>query len=409
MMSDAMAGAAGPPADPISAPVPDPMGEPTLDPMPDPTLDPMLDPAPDPMPDLRERLRRTRRVATPWRDDAARGVRAERLDALLDRWVSGYDWAAHARRVRALPWATVRTAGGDELRLVHQRAADPGAPVVVLLHGWPDSVLRFERVLPLLADLNVVVPALPGFPFAAPLTAAGTSGETSAGVSAGMSVNRIAAVVAGALEALGYARYTLSGGDVGGTVAEILAGEHPDRVAALHLTNVAPQRALTADPAALAPDAAAYLGRAARWFRGEGGYIAEQSTRPNTLAVALGDSPAGLAAWLVEKLDAWSDGPDAFTPDELLTWVTAYWASGTIGTSFATYAEPAALPERVGTPTVLSVFAHDTKPEPRSYAEAFLNVRAYVEHDAGGHFAAWERPEEYAGDVRRAVGLGVGG
>ncbi|VVJ18021.1 Epoxide hydrolase (EC [Amycolatopsis camponoti] len=340
------------------------------------------------MDELRERLRRTRRVTLPWSADETRGVTGTRLDELLARWADGYDWDVHERRIRALPWVTV---GG--LRVIHQRSADPGAPVVVLLHGWPDSVLRFERVLPLLADAHVVVPALPGFPFAAPLTAPG------------MSAGRMAEVVAGALAELGYPRYTVSGGDVGGTVAEVLAGNHPDRVAALHLTNVAPQRALTADPAALDPDAAAYLARAARWFRAEGGYIAEQSTRPNTLAVALGDSPAGLAAWIAEKLESWS-GASAFTVDELLTWITAYWVTGTIGTSFTTYTEPVPLPGRLETPTVLSVFPHDIKPEPRSYAEAFLNIREYVEHPAGGHFAAWEAPEAYARDVRRATELG---
>jgi pimeloyl-ACP methyl ester carboxylesterase len=342
--------------------------------------------------EMRARLRRTRRVTTPWSEDRTRGIGGTRLDALLDRWANGYDWAVHERRIGEWPWVTVR-AGGTGLRVVHQRSADAGAPVVVLLHGWPDSVLRFERVLPLLADTHVVVPALPGFPFAAPLTAPG------------MSAGRMAGIIAAALAELGYPRYTLSGGDVGGTVAEILAGEHPDRVAALHLTNVAPQRALTVDPAKLAPDAAAYLARAGQWFRAEGGYIAEQSTRPNTLAVALGDSPAGLAAWIVEKLESWS-GEGAFTVDELLTWVTAYWVTGAIGTSFATYTEPAALPARVETPTVLSVFSRDTKPEPRSYAEVFLNVREYVEHGAGGHFAAWEQPEAYADDLRRAIKLG---
>lgn len=341
---------------------------------------------------LRERLRWTRRVSIPWHDDGTRGVTGAVLDELLDRWANGYDWDVHERRIRALPWATVPT-GDTELRVIHQRSTAPDAPVVVLLHGWPDSVLRFERVLPLLTDIHVVVPALPGFPFAAPLTAPG------------MSVNRIAELVAAALDELGCPRYTVSGGDVGGTVAEILAGDQPDRVAALHLTNVAPRRALTADPAKLAPDAAAHLAQAAQWFRTEGGYIAEQSTRPNTLAVALGDSPAGLAAWIVEKLESWSD-KSAFTVDELLTWITAYWVTGAIGTSFATYTEPTALPDRIDTPTVLSVFPHDIKPEPRSYAEAFLNIRAYVEHSAGGHFAAWEQPEAYVGDLRRAVELG---
>jgi pimeloyl-ACP methyl ester carboxylesterase len=342
--------------------------------------------------ELAERLRRTRRVTTPWGDDGTRGIGTARLDELLKYWETGYDWRVHEQRIAELPWVTV-SADESELRVIHQRSADAGAPVVVLLHGWPDSILRFERVLPLLTDLHVVVPALPGFPFAAPLT------------TPGMSANRIAAMVADALEELGYSEYTVSGGDVGGTVAEILAAEHPDRVAALHLTNVAPQHAFTVDPATLPPDAAAYLGRAAQWFRTQGGYIAEQSTRPNTLAVALGDSPAGLAAWIVEKLDSWSD-ESAFTADEILTWVTAYWVSGAIGTSFATYTEPVTLPDRIETPTVLSVFPRDLKPEPRSYAEAFLNLSDYVEHQAGGHFAAWEQPVEYVDDLRRAIKAG---
>jgi pimeloyl-ACP methyl ester carboxylesterase len=344
------------------------------------------------MDELRERLERTRRVTIPWSDDATRGITGTCLDDLLDRWANGYDWAVHERRIGELPWVTV-AAGGTELRVIHQRSADPDAPAVVLLHGWPDSVLRYERILPLLTDMHVVVPALPGFPFAAPLT------------TPGMSVNRIAGILADGLDELGYSRYTASGGDVGGTVAEILAAEHPDRVAALHLTNVSPLHALTADPAKLAPEAAAYLGRAAQRLRTEGGYITQQSTRPNTLAVGLGDSPAGLAAWIVEKLQAWSD-ESAFTPDELLTWVTAYWATGTIGTSFAPYTEPATVPDRIDTPTVLSVFPHDINPAPRSYAEAFLNVREYLEHRAGGHFAAWEQPRAYADDIRRAVKLG---
>ncbi|WPB95824.1 alpha/beta fold hydrolase [Streptomyces malaysiensis] len=309
----------------------------------------------------------------------------------FEHWANGYDWSAHERRISELPWTTVR-AGDTDLRVIHRRSADPGAPAVVLLRSWPDSVLRFERVLPLFTDTHVVVPALPGFPFAAPLT------------TPGMSANRIAEIIADALDQLGYSRYTVSGGDVGGTIAELLAAQNPNRVATLHLTNTAPQHALTADPAKLAPDAAAYLHRSAQWFRTEGGYIAQQSTRPNTLAVALGDSPVGLAAWIVEKLESWSD-ESGFIPHELLTWVTAYWITGTIGASFTTYAEPVALPDRIDTPTVLSIFPHDIKPEPRSYAEAFLNVREYVEHRAGGHLAAWEQPEAYADDLHRAVKL----
>lgn len=113
--------------------------------------------------ELRERLGRTRRVTTPWSDDGTRGVTGAFLEELLDRWANGYDWDVHESRIGELPWVTV-AAGGTKLHVIHQRSSDPGAPVVVLLHGWPDSVLRFERVLPLLTDLHVVVPALPGLP-----------------------------------------------------------------------------------------------------------------------------------------------------------------------------------------------------------------------------------------------------
>ncbi|GAA3268850.1 hypothetical protein GCM10020218_008630 [Dactylosporangium vinaceum] len=135
------------------------------------------------------------------------------------------------------------------------------------------------------------------------------------------------------------------------------------------------------------------------------GYGADWASRLRRVQLPDGDSPAGLAAWIVEKLVAWS-GESSFTPDQFLTWVTAYWVTGTIGTSFATYTEPVAIPDRIETPTVLSAFPHDIKPVPRSYAEAFLNVCDYVEHRAGGHFAAWEQPQTYADDVRRAVKLG---
>jgi hypothetical protein len=178
----------------------------------------------------------------------------------------------------------------------------------------------------------------------------------------------------------------------------------------LHLTNVSPRHRFFIDPVALPADAAAYLDYAAQWARAEGGYIAEQSTRPNTLAVGLGDSPAGLLAWITEKLIGWSDtsgGIDTgFSPDEILTWVSAYWLTNTIGTSFAAYVEGAKPADHVETPTIVSAFAHDILPAPRSYAEVFVNVHDFVEHSAGGHFAAWEQPEAYAADLGRAVRLG---
>src|SRR5512142_1521584 len=123
----------------------------------------------DALDDLRRRVRATRHSRRPGRDDSRRGIDGSYLDALLEHWAEKYDWRVHEQRINALPWESTGT-GENELRLIHQRSTDPEAPVVVLLHGWPDSVLRFERLLPRLGACHVVVPALPGFPFAPPLT-----------------------------------------------------------------------------------------------------------------------------------------------------------------------------------------------------------------------------------------------
>lgn len=345
--------------------------------------------SPDRLEDLLQRLRRTLSARSLWSTDASRGVPGDMMDALIDRWATDYDWRDHEDRIRSLPWVE-RGAGRSSLRMIHRPVPSSSAPAVVLLHGWPDSVLRFERVIPLLDDFHVVVPALPGFPFAPALKEP-------------ISANGIATLIADAMAELGYQHYVVSGGDVGGTVAEIMAAAYPDRVSALHLTNLSPARAATVDRRTLPVDAVDYLDRSTQWRQKNGGFVAEQSTRPNTLIAALSDSPAGLLAWIVEKLIAWSDpidGTSAFSPDELLTCVAAYWLTGTIGTSLSTYVQPARLPERIEVPTVFSAFGQDIMPAPRSFVETFVDLEQFVEHERGGHFAAWERPAAYAADVR---------
>ena len=341
--------------------------------------------------DLRRRLAATRPPRLPRGLGWKRGTDADFLAGLLVSWRDRYDWRTHEARILGLPWESVGS-GHRALRVVHQRAAAADAPAVLLLHGWPDSVLRFGRVLPPLTGAHVVVPALPGFPFAHELT------------EPGMTVVAMASLIADAMEGLGYDRYVVSGGDVGADVAEQLAAMHPDRVAALHLTNVSPLHAVFADRSTLDPEDLAYLDVVAAWQRKEGGYIAEQSTKPHSLAPGLMDSPAGLAAWLVEKLRTWSHVP--FSEDDLLTWISVYWFTGTIGTSFSPYVEFAPPVPYVGTPTVLSAFEHDTKPAPRGFVSRFVDVREFIEHRDGGHFAAWEQPRAYVDDLRRAIALG---
>lgn len=347
--------------------------------------------------DLRARLRAYRRVDLPPGFGWERGVDGDYLAELIGHWAGAYDWREHESRIRSLPWTLTGT-GGTPVRAVHRRAADPDAIAVLLLHGWPDSVLRFEKVLPLLSDLHVVVPALPGFPFAAPVARRGLSSAAAA------------EAVAASMAELGYDRYVVSAGDVGCDVAEALAAGHPEHVAALHLTDVSQYRFLVNTPQDLSAAERAYVRRGRDWQAAEGGYMHEQSTRPHTLAVGLGDSPAGLAAWILEKLRAWTDCggrvESVFTRDELLTWITAYWVSGAIGTSFTPYAESGPKPAgRIGAPAAFTVFPKDLVNAPREFAARFFDVRSWVENSAGGHFAAWECPAQYAAGVRTAVGL----
>jgi pimeloyl-ACP methyl ester carboxylesterase len=362
--------------------------------------------APDPVPqpvldDLRNRLSAYRRVALPIGFGWERGVDGDYLANLLDYWATSYDWRDHEREILAWQWTL---AGGDTetpLRMVHQCASDPESTAVVLLHGWPDSVLRFQKVLPMLSDLHVVVPALPGYPFAAPVARRGVSSAVAANM------------IADAMAELGYDRYVVSAGDVGCDVAEVLADRHSEHVAALHLTDVSQYRYLVGPPTDVTDAERIYMQHGHRWQEAEGGYMHLQRTKPHTLAVALNDSPAGLAAWILEKLRSWTDCDgdveSAFTRDDLLTWITAYWVSGSIGTSFTPYVEGGDNPAgRIEIPTAFTIFPKDLVNAPREFAARFFNVQSFIEHSSGGHFAAWECPGEYVTGVRTAVRLADG-
>jgi pimeloyl-ACP methyl ester carboxylesterase len=353
-----------------------------------------IDPVPDEaIDDLRRRLDRFRRIPLA-RLDHPTGIDDDVLLELIGRWGSGYDWREHERRVALWNWVETESTAVPVRAVVNP--AGPDAPVLLLLHGWPDSVLRFKRILPLLPDVTVVVPALPGFPFAAPVEAGG------------MSSVAMADAIADAMMEFGYDRYVISAGDVGCDVAEAIAARQGSAVRALHLTDLSQYHFLFNLPLDLDDDELRYLQRGRDWQQREGGYMHEQSTRPGTLAAALGDSPAGLAAWIGEKLIAWTDsGGDlgrSFTVDEALTWISAYWFTGAIGTSFAPYA--ASSPKewgRIDVPTVMTVFPADLVNAPRRFVERFFDVAEWLEFPHGGHFAAWEQPQDYLIGVRRAI------
>jgi pimeloyl-ACP methyl ester carboxylesterase len=205
---------------------------------------------------------------------------------------------------------------------------------------------------------------------------------------------------------LGYERYIVSAGDVGCDVAEVLAAENPAQVAALHLTDVSQLHYLVDPPADLSDAEKEYVRHGQHWQATEGAYSHEQATKPQTLAVGLGDSPAGLAAWILEKLHGWTDCDgdveSVFSRDELLTWISAYWFDGSIGTSFSPYAGGAVKSwPRLVTPTAFTIFPKDLVNAPKEFADRFFNVKSWQEFDRGGHFAAWEDDSD-APNARRA-------
>ena len=343
--------------------------------------------------DLSARLERCRPAVLSSADGWSRGVPADFLQTLVQHWSTTFDWRVPEERIRSYPW--VRTHVDDvPVTAIHQRSDDPDAPVIVLLHGWPDSFLRFERALPLLNDVHVVVPCLMGFP-----------GAT--GVSDRVATPKLmAGQVAGLMKALGYTRYVVSGGDVGSVVATHLAMSHAT-VAALHLTDLPAIRVPNAVRESLTDSEKNYYRDARRWRAVEAGYLVEQATKPHTLAHSLADSPAGLASWIVEKLHGWSDHDgdveSVFALDDLLTWVSLYWYTGAIGTSFDPYSAPPLDVRYITTPTTVSMFSHGLLPPERSLFARFYDVRSWSLHDSGGHFAAWERPANFVDGVREAL------
>lgn len=362
---------------------------------------------PDALADLRARL-----VATRWPDapdDAgwSLGTDLDYLRELVAYWADGFDWTAQEAALARLPRFTVRV-GGLGIHVVHAAAApaSPSALPLILTHGWPDSFWRFSKVIPLLTDpaahggdpadaFEVIVPDMPGFGY-------------SEHPSTPLDSQAVAGLWAELMGALGHERFGAAGGDIGSHVSRYLALDHPDRVVAVHRTDAGiPSPGV--DLSELTPDERALVADAASWNAAEGAYGAMHRTKPQTAAFGLTDSPVGLAAWIVEKMRAWSDcGGDierSFTKDEILTNVTIYWLTGSIGSSMRMYNANSKLPpeqlaRRVEVPSGFSIFPADIVRPPRAWLDRTANVVRATEPERGGHFAAFEEPELYARELR---------
>jgi len=369
--------------------------------------------APEVLEDLRARLRATRWPDAPEDAGWSLGTDLAHLRELVAYWADGFDWPAQEAALGRLPRFRVAL-GGLTIHFVHARAAAPaGAEAagnvlpLVLCHGWPDSFWRYTKVIPLLTDpgahdadpadaFDVVVPDMPGY------------GYSSRPAGPALDSIAVADLWARLMSALGYERFGAAGGDIGSHVCRYLGLNHPDRVAAVHRTDGG-LPIFAGDQADLAPEERAWFEAVAAWGATEGAYAAIHRTKPQTAAFGLADSPAGLAAWIVEKLRGWSDCDGdverSFTKDEILTNVMLYWLTGTIGSSMRMYHANAAIPtaqhaRRVEVPSGFSIFQGDIVRPPRAWLERTANAVRVTEPARGGHFAPFEEPELYAEELR---------
>ena len=348
--------------------------------------------------DLRRRLDLVRWPSELPGSGWSRGVPLGYLQELVDYWRNGYDWRAAEAQLNNWPQYTT-VVDGAVVHFAHLRSASPDAIPLVLTHGWPGSIVEFTDVVPLLNDFHLILPTIPGF------TLSGPTRES------GWEFKRVARAWTELMTRLGYQRYGVQGGDWGAAISREVGRIDPERVIGVHL-NLIPGAGATSEPtsAELAPlDAAERERTWASWRRQQEfaaeqqGYADLQSTRPQTLAYALTDSPVGQLAWLAEKFATWSDAP--IDRDLLLTNVMLYWLTGTAGSAGAIYYERAHAPywgqpaEPSQTPTALLDLAHENFIPLRHKVAHTDNIVRWTSHPHGGHFAALEVPEVLAADI----------
>ncbi len=359
--------------------------------------------------DLRERLARMR-----WPDEVQGagwdyGTNLGYLKELVDYWLHTFDWRAQEARLNH--FAQFRTRLDDvHIHFVHERARQGSGIPLILTHGWPSSFIELLPLVPLLTDpaahgmngpaFDVVIPSLPGYGWSSRPNRRGVTTHDTAGL-----WHRL-------MHRLGYQRYGAGGGDFGAAVTTFMARASPKPLLGIHLSNLelAPSTGPLSRPLSEAEQA--YLKQYQHWSEVDGGYKAIQSTKPQTLAYGLNDSPVGLAAWIVEKFRAWSDCEGdierRFSKDDLLTTIMLYWVTQTMPTSIRDYFEnrwygiTPGPQDFVNVPTAVAVFAHqfvsDGTP-PREWAERLYNICQWTEMLHGAHFAAMEEPKLLARDI----------
>lgn len=359
--------------------------------------------------DLGERLARTRFPDEIPGSGWDYGSELAYMRELVAYWRERYDWRAAEARLNALPQFRA-VVDGLGIHFIHVRGRGPSPLPLVITHGWPGSVAEFVDVIGPLTDpaahggdpadaFDVVCPSMPGYGF------------SDHPREPGMDPERIAALWAQLMQGLGYARFGAQGGDWGSMVSTYLGYRHAAQVVGVHLNMVIAFPPDPANPAAgLTQEELIPLMEAQRFLKEETGYQRIQGTKPQTLAYGLNDSPAGLAAWIVEKFRTWSDCDGdlerRFTKDQLLTNIMLYWLPQTANSSCRLYCETmraAKFPPtdfRVEVPTGCAIFPRELIRPPRAWVEKLYDVQRWTPMPRGGHFAAMEEPALLVEDVR---------
>ena len=360
--------------------------------------------------DLHNRL-----YATRWPDELPGkgweyGSNMDYMRELTDYWRGDFDWRAQEALINSFNHFKT-TVAGLGIHYIHERGRGPNPMPLVVTHGWPGTFFEMYKLIPLLADpaahggdardsFDVVAPSLPGFGF------------SDRAAEAGMEVAKTAVLWEELMtRALGYPRFAAHGGDIGAGVTSRLGYGHTDSMIGIHLTSITrPTPYLGEGSRGLTAAEKTHMREREEWQQAEGGYAHIQGTKPQTLAYGLNDSPAGLAAWIVEKYRTWSDCDGdvekRFSKDELLTTITIYWATESISSSTRMYKENQRFTwtmerdEKIQVPTGVAAFPAEISRPPREWGERSYNLQRWTPMPSGGHFAALEEPQLLAEDIR---------
>jgi pimeloyl-ACP methyl ester carboxylesterase len=361
--------------------------------------------------DLHQRLDMTRWPERETVDDWSQGAGLVAVQSLCKHWRSAYDWRRCERRLNQFDQFMTEIDGLD-IHFIHVRSPHPGAVPLLLTHGWPGSVIEFLEAIGPLTDpvahgghaadaFDVIVPSLPGYGFSAKPDRTGWD------------VEKVGRAWAELMGRLGYSRWFAQGGDWGAVVTTVLGAQAPSGLAGIH-TNMPIARILPEDRDDKDPEVLAAFAAGARYRDEDSGYSKIQATRPQTIGYGLVDSPAGLAAWIYEKMWSWTDNAgapeDALSRDTMLDNIMLYWLTASGASAARMYWESFGTIGNgrfeVSLPAAVSTFPREITKAPRKWAERTLrNIVYWNDCERGGHFAAWEQPGIFVDEVRKAFAL----